>query len=69
MLVEWYVARTNQIATLGYVSRTSYVIAFGYLTVFHYCFLVNDVMESGDQKFWTHLISEMVCGLGKSLVD
>ena len=40
MLVEWYVARTNQIATLGYVSRTNYITAFAYLeliTTFRVC--------------------------------
>ena len=31
-LVEWYVARTNQIAALGYVSRTNYITAFGSCT-------------------------------------
>ena len=40
MLVEWYVARTNQIVTLGYVSRTNYITAFAYLeqiTTFRVC--------------------------------
>ena len=40
MLVEWYVAQTNQIATLGYVSRTNYITAFPYLepiTTFRVC--------------------------------
>ena len=66
-----YVSHTNQIPALGYVSRTNYIIAFGYIapiTAFEYCFLVNNVMESGGpckrnetiQKFWTHLISVMV---------
>ena len=75
-----YVSHTNQIPALGYVSRTNYIIAFGYIapiTAFEYCFLVNNVMESRgpckrnetNQKFWTHLISVMVCGFRKSLVD
>ena len=43
-------SRINQIAALGYVSRTNHIIAFEYLapiTVFGYCFLVNDVMDYG----------------------
>ena len=45
-----YVSCTNQIATLGYISCTNHIAAFGYrapITVFGYCFLVNDAMESG----------------------
>ena len=42
-----YVSHNNQIAALGDISRTNFIIAFGYLTAFEYCFLVNDVMESG----------------------
>ena len=45
-----YVCHTNQIAALEYVSRTNHIKAFGYvasITAFGYCFLVNDVTESG----------------------
>ena len=75
-----YVSHTNQIPASGYVSRTNYIIAFGYIapiTTFEYCFFVNNVMELGgpckrnetNHTFWTHLISVMVCGFRKSLVD
>ena len=44
-----YVSRTNQTAALRCVFRTNHITAFRYhapITVFEYCFLVNDVMES-----------------------
>ena len=44
-------SRTNQIIALGYASSTNHTIVnFEYLapiTVFGYCFLVNDVMDLG----------------------
>ena len=74
-----YVSRTDQIVALGYVSRTDRIAAFGYLTpitAFGYCFLANDIIDEGavhkewrNQKLWAHLLSVMVCGLRKSLVD
>ena len=45
-----HVSRINQIAALGYVFRTNDITAFGYhapITLFGFCFPVNDVMESG----------------------
>ena len=30
--IEWYVARTNQIAAFGYVSRSNQISAFGYVS-------------------------------------
>ena len=45
-----YVSHTNRIAALGNVSGTNHITVFGYLspiTVFGYCFLGNDVIESG----------------------
>ena len=45
-----YISLTDQISSFGYVSCTNHITAFGYrapITVLGYCFLVNDVMESG----------------------
>ena len=60
-----YVFRTNQIATFGYVSRTNHIRVFEYhaqITAFGYCFLVNDVIDTGlctknniNQKIWGSL--------------
>ena len=73
-----YVSRTNHIAALGYITRTNDITAFGYhapITVFWYCFLVNDVIESEGcsqrmtlTRIWAHLIC-YDCGLFKSLVE
>ena len=45
-----YVSCSNQIAALGYVSHTNHITTFWYhapIIAFGYCFLVNNVMESG----------------------
>ena len=73
-----YISLTDQISSFGYVSCTNHITAFGYrapITVLGYCFLVNDVMESGgcaqrvanDHKFCAYVISVMIVAFARAL--